>query len=811
MKKTLLATLVLGLASCSTSKTPTYSGITANADQPLESFALNDVRLLESPFKHAQDTNVKYLLEMEPDRLLAPYLREAGLEPRAQGYGNWESTGLDGHIGGHYLSALALSYASTGDERLLKRLNYMVDELARAQQASGTGYLGGVPGGAEMWAEIAEGEINADLFTLNGKWVPWYNVHKVYAGLRDAYLYTDNEKARQMLIDLSDWALKLVDSLSEEQIQTMLRTEHGGMNEVFADVAAFTGDERYLELAEKFSDRSIKKPLVREQDKLTGLHANTQIPKVIGFKRIADVSKEFEGQNAQEWQQAAEYFWDTVVHNRTIAIGGNSVREHFHDTDDFSSMVTEPEGPETCNTYNMLRLSKMLYETSGSTDYIDYAERALYNHILSSQHPEHGGLVYFTSMRPGHYRVYSQPDEAMWCCVGSGIENHGKYGEFIYAHRSDDLFVNLYIPSRLTWEEQGVVIEQQNELPDDDTVHFTVTDGGSFTLNLRYPRWVKTGDMQIAVNGKNAELEAQPGDYVRIDRDWQDGDTVTVTLPMHVELEQMPDQSDYYAVVYGPVVLAAKTQPFANESLNFLADDSRMGHIAQGPTCPAGAAPVFVSDTAEFADKIKRLPTEDLAFKAPDLIENANSDLTLIPFFRLHDSRYVLYWPYSTPEQLEQDRKAAAEQERARRALEAATIDSVAPGEQQPESDHFFKGEQTEAGVHKGRHWRHAKGWFSYELKDPKREARTLRVTYYGLDADRNFDILMNGEKLATVALDGSQGDEFFTVDYAVPTSVWENAEDNVLVTKFAAHPRSTAGGIYGVRLLKETIPSPEK
>jgi DUF1680 family protein len=812
MQKRLLAAAAILISSVSCSfgpKTEISATSTASVAEngSLEHFALSDVRLLDSPFKHAQQTNIQYLLDMEPDRLLAPYLREAGLEPKAPGYGNWESTGLDGHIGGHYLSALSMSYAATGDERLLKRLNYMISELARAQEANGTGYLGGVPDGEAMWAEISDGKIEADLFTLNGKWVPWYNIHKVYAGLRDAYLNTGNEQAKAMLIDLSDWALHLVKNLSDEQIQTMLRTEYGGMNEVFADVAVFTGDKRYLELAKKFSDQRIHEPLTEEQDKLTGLHANTQIPKVIGFKRIAEVAKQMGDGQADEWHESSEFFWETVVHNRTVAIGGNSVREHFHESDDFSSMVSDIEGPETCNTYNMIRLSKMLYSTSGATDYVDYYERALYNHILSSQHPDHGGLVYFTSMRPGHYRMYSQPDDAMWCCVGSGIENHGKYGEFIYAHQGDELFVNLFIPSRLNWREQGVVIEQQSNLPDSDEVTFTVSEPGDFALNLRYPRWVEDGALELSINGERHTVQANPGDYVRIDRQWQAGDKVQLSLPMHIELEQLPDESDHYAVTYGPVVLAAKTQPFPNESLNFLSDDSRMGHIAQGPTCPAEAAPLFVSDTRNFEDKFQRLPGEELAFKADGVIQNIDENVVLIPFFRVHDARYVVYWPYSTPERLDERKKAAAEQEKAERALEAVTIDKVAPGEQQPESDHFFKGDKTEAGIHRGRHWRHATGWFSYELKDPKREAKVLRITYYGLDAGRNFDILMNDEKLATVALDGSQGDKFYTVDYAVPASVWKNAKGNVLVTKFAAHSGSTAGGIYGVRLLKEGAP----
>lgn len=768
-------------------------------------FPLTAVRLLPGPFRNAMERDLEYLLALDADRLLAPYLREAGLEPTAEPYGNWESDGLGGHIGGHYVSALAMMLASTGDPRMRERLTYVVGELERAQRANGNGYLGGVPGGAATWDEIRNGTINADLFALNGKWVPWYNLHKTYAGLRDAYVHGGDERALPMLVALADWARRLTDGLTDEQVQTMLRTEHGGMNEVFADVAALTGDDSYLELADRFSHRFVLDPLEEREDQLTGLHANTQIPKVIGYKRLADVARQRGVAGYDDWDDAARFFWDTVVGERTVAIGGNSVREHFHPTDDFSSMVNEPEGPETCNTYNMLRLTKMLYESSGDGAYLDYYERALYNHILSSQHPEHGGLVYFTSMRPGHYRVYSQPDLAMWCCVGSGIENHAKYGEMIYARRGRDLFVNLFIPSTLDWAERGVRLRQETRFPDEETTTFTIEAPGDVALNLRRPAWVRDGEMRVSVNGRPLAVDAGTGEYVRIDRPWAAGDRVTVTLPMHTSLEQMPDGSDYYAVLHGPIVLAAKTDPFEGEQLQYLADGSRMGHVAQGALCPASAAPVFVSDTDDFVDAIEPVDGQPLTFRAPDLIRGADRDLTLVPFFRLHDSRYVVYWPHSTPEAYEADRIAATEMERDRLALEAQTIDHVAPGEQQPEADHFFAGEGTEAGIHNGRHWRHASGWFSYNLRDPDAEAAVLRVTYYGLDRDRTFDITMNGVPVATVALDGSRGDDFYTVDYPVPAAALAAADGGTLVTRFEAHAGSVAGGIYGVRLLRTT------
>lgn len=319
----------------------------------IELFPLSSVRLQDGPFKHAEQTNLKYLLAMDPDRLLAPYRRESGLPSNVASYGNWESSGLDGHIGGHYLTALALMYASTGEEILLKRLNYMIDELKKCQDKNGNGYLGGIPDGEVAWKALSKGHIKVDNFSLNDKWVPWYNLHKTFAGLRDAYQYAGNDTAKTMLIQLSDWALKITNPLSDQQMEAMLRGEHGGMSEIFVDVAEITGDKKYLTLAKRFAHRQLLNPLLQGRDELTGLHANTQIPKVIGFKRIADMTHD------QKWNDAAQFFWETVVTKRSVAIGGNSVKEHFHPSDDFQPMVEDIEGPETCNTYNMLKLSKL--------------------------------------------------------------------------------------------------------------------------------------------------------------------------------------------------------------------------------------------------------------------------------------------------------------------------------------------------------------------------------------------------------------------------------------------------------------------
>lgn len=775
-----------------------------------ELFALQDVRLGPSPLLEAQTTDLNYLTALEPDRLLAPFLREAGLAPKQPSYGNWESSGLDGHMGGHYLSALSLMFASTGDAELKRRLDYMVAELRRAQDTNDggdmRGYVGGIPGGLAAWREIAAGHLHADNFSVNGKWVPWYNLHKLFAGLRDAYRYTGNQDARTMLIKLSDWALALTSHLDDAQMQAMLKAEHGGMNEVLADVYQMTGERKYLDLALRFSDRRLLQPLEHGQDQLTGLHANTQIPKVIGFKRIADLSSD--PATRRDMEGAAEFFWQTVVEHRTVAIGGNSVKEHFHDAHDFSPMIEEVEGPETCNTYNMLKLTEMLFLSKDQASYADYYERALYNHILASEHPDTGGFVYFTPMRPNEYRIYSKVDQAMWCCVGSGIESHAKYGEFIYAHegagQAETLFVNLFIPSTLDWKEKNVRITQANGFPDQASTHITVDGNADFTLKIRYPAWVAPGKLRVRVNGQPVRIDARPGSYVSLARAWHKGDRVDVELPMATHLEQMPDKSNYYAVLYGPIVLAAKTNPFPTEHLNFFADDSRMGHIPSGQVCPLEAAPTFVANSTDFIKRFKRVAGKPLTFTAPaGLVQGgAGTSAEFIPFFRLHDSRYVVYWPQSTPGAYAQLRAQTAAHEAERLALDARTIDQVAPGEQQPEVDHGFQGEGADAGINHGRHWRDADKWFSYQLKDPRHEAKLLQLTFARVDAGRRFDIVVNGERIGEVELAKDEAEEFYTRDVELPAALVQ-AAGGKLDVKFVARAGSKAGGLYGLRLMR--------
>lgn len=722
--------------------------INASANAQMQEFKLQQVRLTSGPFKNAQDVDLKYILELNPDRLLAPYLIAAGLPTKADRYGNWENIGLDGHIGGHYLSALAMMYASTGNAEVKNRLDYMLSELARCQDKDGTGYVGGIPEGKVFWDRIHKGDIDGSGFGLNNTWVPIYNIHKLFAGLIDTYNYTENKKAKEIVIKLGDWFIELIRPLSEEQIQKILKTEHGGINESFADLYSITKDKKYLETAEKLSQKAILDPLIKKEDKLTGLHANTQIPKVIGFEKIGTLSAN------QQWSDAAHFFWKEVTQKRSVAFGGNSVAEHFNPTDDFSGMLKSNQGPETCNSYNMERLSKALFLDKNDVSYLDFYERTLYNHILSSQEPNKGGFVYFTPIRPNHYRVYSQPETSMWCCVGTGLENHSKYGELIYSHSQNDVFVNLFIPSTLNWEEKGIELEQTTKFPYENSTAMVLKlkKSETFVLNIRYPKWAE--NFEIFVNGKLQKTEAKPSNYVSLTRKWKSGDKVTVTFKTSTHLENLPDGSNWAAFVNGPIVLAAKTSTEDLEGL--FADDSRMGHVARGKYIPLDKAYALVGEKGSYVSKLKDLG--NMRFKL--------DSLELEPFFEVHDARYQMYFQTYTKEDYKEKQAVLKQQEIDAIAIEAKTIDKINCGEQQPEVDHLYKGEKSDSGYDDGYFWRNTRSYISYQMVNKNLDGKYIEITFLGdfkldnlaiLINEKPAEIISKNEKLIRLKLDNSE------------------------------------------------------
>jgi DUF1680 family protein len=777
-------------------------------------FELGDVTLLDGPFRHAMVLNDSVLLAYDVDRLLQPFQKQAGIQQTGAPFVNWSGeigAGLDGHVGGHYLSALAMSYASSRDAstkvRLKNRIDYMLSQLKRCQDVVTDstnvmyGYVGGVPSSSSVWTTFAAGN-----FTLyNNSWVPWYNEHKIYAGLRDAWLYLGNEQARGMFLKLCDWGVRLISKLTDAQMQAMLDKEHGGMNEVYADAYQMTGAAKYLTAAKRFSHQVLLTNMkAGSSTYLDSKHANTQIPKVIGFERIALLDP-----TASDYATASQYFWNNVANSRSLALGGNSVAEYFLPAASYSKYTTEREGPESCNTYNMLKLSEDLFAANPNATYADFYERAVLNHILSTQHPEHGGYVYFTSARPQHYRVYSQVNQAMWCCVGSGMENHGKYGQFIYTHKdSSALYVNLFLASQLDWKARGLTLKQETRFPYEAGTKLTLTmpDGrtDSFSLFIRHPKWVSESGFVVAVNGEAVTTVSAPQSYLELKRTWKSGDVITVSLPMKVSIEPLQNYTQYVAINYGPILLGAKTG--AKDLIGLLAGEDRMGHVASGPLNSLTSAPVLIGDRTALVDSVKLVNPDSLVFKINGFYNNAKfNSLRLQPFYTIHDSRYMMYWWQLTSAQYGTIKASVDAEEAKLLELDRRTLDFVGPGQQQSEADHYMKTQNATSGVYNAEYYRDAVngGSFSYRMKTAGvSDSVSLMVRFWGNETgNRTFDLLIDKDTITRINIANKwKLASFVNVEYPIPAK-YLAGKDSIRVT-FDASSGNVAGGVYYLRLL---------
>ena len=777
-------------------------GVVAQDKLYKDEFPLGDITLLDGPLKHARDLNVQVLLKYDCDRMLAPYRKEAGLQPRKPSYPNWD--GLDGHVGGHYLSALAIN-AATGNEECRKRMEYMISELQLVLDANNQrheawchNYIGGVPNSAKMWTAFSKG----DFGPYFGTWAPFYNIHKMYAGLRDAWLYCGNEQAKNLFLKFCDWAVDITRDLNDEQMEKMLGNEHGGMNEVLADAYAITGEQKYLDCARRFSHRMLLVPLENGKDCLDNMHANTQIPKVIGYQRIAELAHDV------QYHNASEYFWEFVTRQRSLALGGNSRREHFPTKENCIDYINDIDGPESCNTYNMLKLTEDLNRVKPNGMYGDFYETAMFNHILSAQHPQHGGYVYFTPARPRHYRNYSAPNEAMWCCVGTGMEDHGKYGQFVWTHdkgvkaEDDALYVNLFVASELNWKDRKMVIRQQTAFPYAETSVVEVAKGkGTFILKVRKPSWCDN----FTVTGVGFDVDSyEENGFVCIKRKWKKGDQVKISMPMHAYIKPMINVPQYVAIMYGPILLGMKTGTEDMRSL--IADDSRFGQYAGGKKLALDKAPILLpKHLDDIAKNLKPVPGKPLHFKLATRMENA-IDGELQPFFEIHDSRYMMYWLALGENDYKAYMQKLADEEKARQALEARTVDKVNPGEQQPETDHNMEADVTERGNTEGVFFRDAKDghYFSYLMQTKGETNLSLQLKFWGQDEWRTseFDIYIDDHLLTSVNNSHRwRTTQFKTVDYAIPSELVKGKKE--VRVKFVAHKGKQVGQIYGVRLVK--------
>ena len=517
------------------------------APMKVKSFDLKDVRLLPSRFRENMMRDSMWMASIEVNRLLHSFRTNAGVfAGREGGYmtvkklGGWESLDceLRGHTTGHLLSAYGLMYAATGSEQFKQKGDSLVNGLAEVQTALGNGYLSAYP----------EELINRNIRGTS-VWAPWYTLHKLFSGLIDQYLYSDNQKALEVVIRMADWAYHKLKPLDETTRQKMIRNEFGGVNESFYNLYAITGDERHRWLAQFFYHNEVIDPLKELRDDLGTKHTNTFIPKVIAEARNYELTED------ENSRKLSDFFWHTMIDHHTFAPGCSSDKEHYFDPARFSKHVSGYTG-ETCCTYNMLKLSRHLFCWTADAAIADYYERALYNHILGQQDPQTGMVTYFLPLLSGSHKVYSTKENSFWCCVGSGFENHAKYGEAIYYHNDKGIYVNLFIPSVVNWREKGLTLRQETDFPAEETTVLTIRAQNPVetTVYLRYPSWSK--GVKVFVNGKKIAVKQKPGSYIAITRLWKDGDRITADYPMCLRVETTPDNPQKGALVYGPVVLA---------------------------------------------------------------------------------------------------------------------------------------------------------------------------------------------------------------------------------------------------------------
>lgn len=738
-----------------------------------EPFPASQVRLLPGPLQRARDIGGRYLLSLEPDRLLARYRIEAGLKPRAACYPDWEDQVLPGVGAGFALSGLAQVWAGTGDKRYLQRLRYLLDELERCQAAHGDGFLLATVKARDFVREIERGDIR-----LPGGWIindrpePYYAMEKLFSGLRDAYRVGGQPKALVIERRLADWLARHMSHLTDEQMQRIMSCEYGGMNWVLADLHADTGDARYLALSRRWDHAAVLDPLARGIDCLPGIHANTQFPKVSGL------AARYPYTGAASDRSAARFFWDRVVNHHSYATGGNSIAEHFGPPDQLSGRLG-PDTAESCNVYNMLRMSVLLFSLDPSAEYAEYMERALLNHVLPAQRAD-GRVCYFLPLAMGTERRWESLHANFRCCTCSAMDGYARIPVYLYARDRRGIFVNLFAASRVRWAERGIMLEQRTRFPDEARTQLRVTCARPtpMALRIRRPRW--TGDrFAVRVNGRLLPVTAEPVSYLTIDRTWRTGDTVEVSLPMPLRLESMPDNRSRVAIFRGPDLMAGD-----------------LG-TAEGP------APIIAARQGMTPTDFPSLVGQPLRC----LVATGEVRVPLAPFRAMPDRRYTVYWDVVGPDEWSR-RQEAARAEQARMAeLDGRTIDRVLVGNVTSETAHAQAGEGSNTGsgaygLHMETRWRDARGWFSYQVKVVPGGPLALLATYWGRELGaRQFDVVVDGTVVATESLADSHPQAFYDVAYPLPAALL--AGKSRVTVQFRARPGNMAGGLFGLRVVR--------
>jgi DUF1680 family protein len=778
---------------------------------------LNKVRLTGGPLQRAQLADIKYLLELEPDRMLAFYRTRAGLPAKARPYGGWDGPGrnLTGHVAGHYLSAVSAMYAATGDARFKDRADYLVREFAAVQRKQGDGYVSALEGGREGFAALSRGEIRSAAFDLNGLWSPWYTLHKTFAGLRDAYRHTGNHTALQVETRFAEWAGRVLAPLRAAQVAKMLNTEHGGMNEVLADLYVDTGDARWLALSRRFEHHAFTDALARHQDNLAGKHVNCQIPKLIG----SAARYEHVGEAAD--LLTASFFWDRVAQHHSYATGGQGLDEYFGFPDRLSRRV-DGRACESCCVYNMLKLTRRLFSFRPDAFYADFHERMLFNHALASFDPDGVRMSYMVPVGRAEQQEYQRMLEDFTCCMGTGMENHALHGEGIYYESHDTVWVNLFAPSTADLDN-GARLTTATDFPDGERATITLTGRAArpFTLAIRRPGWAGDGFV-LSVNGERIavppiatlrpggaggrdlgldEGTLPPSSYVSIERAWKAGDVVDLTIPKALRLEPTPDDRTVVAIMWGPLVLAGD-----------------LGPRREKPERPTGMAPVLVTDrpidewvvpAAAAAGDFRAMGVAR-RLAAPN---DAPADVPLAPFYRTHGRTYSVYFDVLTVPELEARVAARAAELAREQRLERATVAFIQPGRDADEQRfHYHTDPTTRPIVHTGeRTGRGGSGWFSFDLPVEASGEQALIVTYHndlGLPVLANFEIQVDGTPIARYTADGA-ATGFWDATYPLPWSVLAGKREITL--RFLAGAESRIVTVYGIRIIRATDRADER
>jgi DUF1680 family protein len=745
-------------------------GMTMAFDRGIEAVPARYVSLAPSAFSDAMAANRRYLLALDPERLLHNFYWSAGLKADKPRYGGWESASIAGHTLGHWLSACSLTVTNTGDPEVAAVLDRTLAEMAKIQQAEGDGYLGGTTaerGGKEVpgkviFEEVRRGQIEVT-WTLNGGWVPLYTYHKVLAGVIDAHLLARNDKALPIALGLGAYLAGVLEPLSDAQIQKVLSVEHGGILESYAELYAITGQARWLRLAERLRHQAVVEPLIARRDALNGLHANTQIPKIIGLARLYETS------GKTEYRDAARFFHQTVVDHHSYVIGGNSEREHFGPPDQLGDRLTTATC-EACNTYNMLKLTRRLFTWRPDGALFDYYERAQLNHILAHQRPDTGQFVYFMPLQAGAKRDYSTAENSFWCCVGSGMESHAKHADSIYWRDPTSLYVNLFIPSTLDLPG-GLKLAMETRYPESNQVAIRVDRAPAHptTLAIRRPAWADGA--AITLNGRHFPIKVVDG-YWRIARDWRAGDRIAVTLPSSLRAVALKGAADTYAFMSGPLVLASDLGPAA------AAFD--------------GAPPALLSQAAPI-DALK--PGGGLHhYSATSVLGQGQ---TLRPFYAMYNRRTAVYFPTFTPGAWAEGGQAYLSAEAQRADLARRTIDVFHIGEMQPERDRGLEATGGAPDTFYGRHNRSIPQGAEVSFTMARRPgAAILQVTYWGDNVDRELAIEVDGVEIAVERRPGPGRGDWVVVDYPTPPTTLTQSKVKLIGRKHTSV-------VYGLVLIE--------